>query len=168
MKLITQPIYFNYYSSPIGRLCLVASDDGLSGVYFDQHAHHQHNDAWAFNAMHPILAQAALELSEYFSGKRQNFSLPLHRSTGTLFQQQVWAALQTIPYAHTWSYAQLALAIGKPKAIRAVGAANGRNPLSIIVPCHRVIASSGALQGYAGGVLQKAKLLEHELLWRND
>lgn len=155
---------FAYYSSPVGRLCLVANDQGLAGVFFDLHAHHQHDADWIFNSSNAELKLTALQLDEYFAGQRQQFDVPLAPSVGTAFQLQVWEALRTIPYGETWSYKQLALAIGNPNAIRAVGAANGRNPLSIIVPCHRVIASSGALQGYAGGVAQKVKLLELENL----
>lgn len=153
--------YLNYLS-PLGNLCLVASEQGLVGVFFDNHAHHEHDDSWVLNAKHPILLQTIIQLEEYFLGQRQQFDLPLDQTQGTAFQRNVWAALRKIPYGETWSYQQLALAINNPKASRAVGAANGRNPLTIIVPCHRVIASSGAMQGYAGGLSNKIKLLEIE------
>lgn len=157
--------YYLDYSSYICNLCLVANNNGLVGVYFDQHAHHQHDDRWLFKASHPILLQTAKQLDEYFDGTRKIFDIPLGQTIGTAFQQQVWSTLHSIPYGETWSYAQLAQAIGNPNAVRAVGAANGRNPLSIIVPCHRIIASSGAMQGYAGGVDNKVRLLQHESLF---
>nr|WP_169449722.1 methylated-DNA--[protein]-cysteine S-methyltransferase [Oceanospirillum beijerinckii] len=110
---------------------------------------------------HPILQQAIQQCQEYFAGQRQNFDLPL-AATGTEFQQQVWHALTQIPFGVTWSYQDLANAIGNPKAVRAVGLANGKNPISIIVPCHRVIGKNGKLTGYAGGVEQKEQLLKLE------
>jgi methylated-DNA-[protein]-cysteine S-methyltransferase len=113
------------------------------------------------DAEHPVLKQAKRELDEYFTGTRTEFNLPL-AALGTAFQQKVWQALITIPFGETWSYQDLADAIGNPKAVRAVGLANGKNPISIIVPCHRVIGKSGKLTGYAGGVERKAWLLKHE------
>jgi methylated-DNA-[protein]-cysteine S-methyltransferase len=112
------------------------------------------------NASH-VLENAAVQLAEYFAGKRLTFDLPL-AAVGTEFQQVVWRALTTIPFGETWTYGALATAIDRPTATRAVGAANGKNPLSIIVPCHRVIGSSGELTGYAGGMAAKKWLLEHE------
>jgi methylated-DNA-[protein]-cysteine S-methyltransferase len=153
--------YLNYLS-PLGYLCLVASKQGLAGVFFDHHAHYEHDQNWVLNTKHPILLNTIIQLEEYFLGQRQQFDLPLDQTQGTAFQQKVWATLRKIPYGETWSYQQLALAINNPKASRAVGAANGRNPLTIIVPCHRVIASSGAMQGYSGGLSNKIKLLETE------
>ncbi|NCO45642.1 MAG: methylated-DNA--[protein]-cysteine S-methyltransferase, partial [Vibrio sp.] len=108
-----------------------------------------------------ILINTIKQLDEYFSGKRTIFTLPL-AAKGTEFQQSVWQALCKIPYGETWNYQQIAEAIGNPKAVRAVGLANGRNPISIIVPCHRVIGKSGKLTGYAGGLNRKASLLELE------
>jgi len=108
-----------------------------------------------------VLAAAAAQLTEYFAGERQQFDLAL-AGVGTNFQQLVWRALTTIPYGETWTYGELARAIGRPSASRAVGAANSKNPLGIIVPCHRVIGASGELTGYAGGVAAKQWLLEHE------
>ncbi len=111
-----------------------------------------------------MLARAAAQLAEYFAGKRRDFDVPLAAS-GTGFQQRVWRELAKIPYGETRSYGELARALGSPTASRAVGAANGKNPISILVPCHRVIAGSGALTGYAGGVAAKKWLLEHEARW---
>jgi methylated-DNA-[protein]-cysteine S-methyltransferase len=110
---------------------------------------------------HPILRQAAAELREYFAGRRRQFNVPV-APAGTAFQLEVWAALTTIPYGTTWSYAHLARAIGHPQAVRAVGAANGANPIGIIIPCHRVIGSDGSLTGFGGGLPLKRRLLELE------
>ena len=153
---------YMHYHSPIGRLLLSASQQGLCGVYFENHKHFKGIAGWQEDEQNPILLQARQQLQEYFGGKRQDFDLPLDLSAGTAFQQEVWAALQQIPFANTSSYAALAKQIARPKAVRAVGAANGRNPLSIIVPCHRVIASNGALTGYAGGLQNKELLLALE------
>lgn len=112
----------------------------------------------------PVLALAAAQLAEYFDGARRDFDVPL-APRGTGFQRLVWRELAKIPYGETRSYGELARALGRPAASRAVGAANGRNPISILVPCHRVIAGSGALTGYAGGLAAKRWLLEHEARW---
>ncbi|MBI3286063.1 MAG: methylated-DNA--[protein]-cysteine S-methyltransferase [Burkholderiales bacterium] len=154
--------YLNY-ASPLGTLLLAASDLGLAGVYFERHSHFQGGAGWRQDERDPVLLQAARQLGEYFAGLRRSFDLPLDLSAGSAFQQAVWRALQDIPYGRTESYAGLARRLAKPAAVRAVGAANGRNPLSIIVPCHRVIASSGALTGYAGGLHNKQILLELEM-----
>ncbi len=112
-------------------------------------------------AGHPVLARARAQLAEYFAGDRTAFDLPL-RARGTAFQERVWTALAEIPYGETRSYATLARDIGRPAAMRATGAATGRNPLSIVVPCHRVVGSDGSLTGYAGGTARKEWLLRHE------
>lgn len=147
--------------SPVGALRLFARGDQLAGVYLpDQRA----PAASAPAGDGPrILAIAAAQLEEYFARTRTSFDLPL-APVGTGFQQLVWRALTTIPFGETWTYGALATAIARPSASRAVGAANGRNPLSIIVPCHRVIGASGELTGYAGGMAAKKWLLEHERL----
>lgn len=150
------------YFSPLGDLRLVASAQGLAGVYFPEHKHLQWQKAWQHKPQDAVLLRAKVQLQEYFAGLRTEFDLPLDLSQGTAFQQEVWHALLSIPYAQTCSYAALAKKIDRPKAVRALGAANGRNPLSIIVPCHRVIAANGDLQGYAGGLPNKAYLLELE------
>lgn len=144
--------------SPVGELRLFARADELIGVYLDQHSPPPHG-AQISNA--PVLVCAASQLREYFAGERQVFDLPLG-PVGTGFQRLVWRALGTIRFGETRTYGAIASAIGRPSASRAVGAANGRNPLSIIVPCHRVIGANGALTGYAGGIAAKRWLLAHE------
>jgi methylated-DNA-[protein]-cysteine S-methyltransferase len=146
--------------SPIGPLLLTATRDALSGLYTARHRTPPAT-AGAPAPLHPPLAAAARQLSEYFGGLRGSFDLPVSLA-GTPFQRAVWAALQEIPYGNTVSYAQLAARLGRPSAARAVGAANGRNPLSIVVPCHRVVGADGALTGYVGGTDCKRWLLDHE------
>lgn len=148
--------------SPVGRLTLVASEKGLAAILWENDAPgrvrlepHIRSDG------HPLLLEAERQLEEYFAGKRQTFSLPLD-FRGTAFQQKVWQALLTIPFGQTRSYAEMAEMIGHPTAVRAVGAANGRNPLSIVAPCHRVIGSNGKLTGFAGGLAAKERLLALE------
>ena len=150
------------YASPLGRVILAASDTQLMGLWFDGQRHQPDNSAWTDAPDHPVLQLAAAQLSDYFSGRRTVFELPLHLGVGTEFQQAVWRALLTIPAGSTLSYGTLSAAIGKPSAVRAVGAAVGRNPLSIIVPCHRVIGADGSLTGYAGGLERKSALLQLE------
>lgn len=152
--------YFTYYESPLGRLTLQANGAGLRGAWFDVQTTVP-DDLGVENADHPILRQAVAEFEEYFAGKRQQFDVPV-AAHGTDFQQQVWAMLRQIPFGETWTYQDLALAIDNPKAVRAVGLANGKNPISIIVPCHRVIGKNGKLTGYAGGIERKQKLLAME------
>lgn len=151
--------------SPLGALRLVAADDALVGVHLPGDPAEQDPRAAAPGrsvSRHPVLEEARAQLRAWFAGRRTTFDLPL-RLEGTPFQLSVWRALLDIPYGQTTSYRDLAVLVGRPSAIRAVGAANGRNPLPIIVPCHRVIGSSGALTGYAGGVERKRWLLEHEM-----
>lgn len=145
-----------------GPLRLVASQHGLSGIYFADHKHLPSDPVWELNPHNSLLQMAAQQLDAYFAGTRQHFDLPLDCAQGTAFQQEVWQALRTIPYGQVCSYSALAQQLGRPKAVRAVGAANGRNPLSIVVPCHRVIAANGDLQGYAGGLANKQLLLALE------
>ena len=152
--------YYTHYQSPIGRLSLQATDKGLSGSWFDKQSTAP-EDFGTENTQHPILQQAIAEYDDYFSGTLKTFSVPTDPQ-GTVFQQQVWAMLQTIPCGETWSYQDLAIAIDNPKAVRAVGLANGKNPISIIIPCHRVIGKNGKLTGYAGGIENKRQLLLHE------
>jgi methylated-DNA-[protein]-cysteine S-methyltransferase len=148
------------FPSPLGHLQLVADDSSLVAVIFPSHRR-----APALNGRevtsHPVLERASSELDEYFRGARLSFSTPLARG-GTAFQSAVWDALATIPFGETRSYQQLAVLVRKPLAVRAVGNANGRNPLSIFVPCHRVIGANGSLTGYAGGMEFKQWLLRHE------
>ncbi len=148
--------------SPVGRLTLIASDAGLAAVLWpDDPPGRVPLPGTVEDACHPILSEAARQLEEYFAGQRTVFSVPL-AMRGTAFQTDVWRALQEIPFGQTRSYGELARALGRPEASRAVGAANGRNPISIIVPCHRVVGSTGKLTGFAGGVHVKAHLLELE------
>ena len=147
--------------SPIGALTLVAGDDGLHGVYFEQHRHPPRSNGWTHAPHNPTLVATRAQLAEYFAGTRTTFDLPL-APRGTPFQQRVWTALRAIPFGETVSYLDIARQLGDPKATRAVGAANGRNPLSIVVPCHRVVGTSGALTGFGGGVERKRWLLSHE------
>ncbi|OJV44014.1 MAG: cysteine methyltransferase [Acidobacteriales bacterium 59-55] len=146
--------------SPLGTLTLVNTDGVMSGLYLPDHKRGPKPEALGERA-HRGFEQAVLELREYFERKRTVFTLPL-AARGTEFQTRVWALLRGIPYGETRTYAQLADAIGNPAAIRAVGLANGRNPISIVVPCHRVIGSDGGLTGYAGGLERKSFLLELE------
>ncbi len=147
-------------ASPLGNITLQANDDGILGIWFETQTT-QPEDLGTLNEQHPLLIQAERLLKEYFSGSRINETISI-AAKGTPFQQSVWKALMTIPVGETWSYQDLANAIGNPKAVRAVGLANGKNPISILVPCHRVIGKNGRLTGYAGGVERKAWLLKHE------
>jgi methylated-DNA-[protein]-cysteine S-methyltransferase len=154
--------------SPIGRLLLRTDGVSLTGLYMDVTGRPfpGMNDAEEDANTGP-LPEAVRQLEEYFAGKRRDFDLPL-RLNGTEFQQRVWRALTKIPYGETWSYGELAKRIGNPNASRAVGLANGRNPISILVPCHRVIGADGSLTGYGGGVERKQWLLAHEGLQRGQ
>jgi methylated-DNA-[protein]-cysteine S-methyltransferase len=148
--------------SPVGTLTLVASDQGLAAILWEHDRPGRVRlNIEAEDDRHPVLLEAERQLEEYFAGQRTRFTLPLDLS-GTPFQRQVWRALLTIPFGETRSYAQIARQIGKPGAARAVGAANGRNPVSIVAPCHRVIGSTGALTGFGGGLDVKARLLALE------
>jgi methylated-DNA-[protein]-cysteine S-methyltransferase len=149
-------------TGPLGRMFLAAAADKLVGVWFDDQAHLPDLHGFSHASKHPELQNAADQLAEYFAGQRLSFELPLDLSTGTPFQQRVWQALLTIPRGQTCSYKDLGLRIDKPAAIRAVGGAVGRNPFSIILPCHRVIGAHGALTGYAGGLARKTALLQLE------
>ena len=149
-------------SSPVGQLTLVGGEQGIAaitwageragGVVFNQPVNAE---------PHPVLAAAEGQLGEYFAGTRERFDLPLD-PRGTPFQLRVWTALREIPFGETRTYGQLARSLGDEKLTRAVGAANGRNPLSIVVPCHRVIGANGSLTGFAGGIAAKQFLLHHE------
>lgn len=156
------PLYSTTMPSPIGTLTLVASDAGLTAVLWEDDRPGRVVLAGAEESRdHPILTAVTRQLTEYFAGTRTIFDLPLD-PRGTPFQRQVWAALGTIPYGETRSYAQIAAQIGRPTAARAVGAANGRNPVSIVTPCHRVVGTNGALTGFAGGLAAKDYLLALE------
>lgn len=153
---------FKWIAAPFGRLKLVGSDAGLAAILWDNDKPRRVPLGPATeNPSHPVLRKTEGQLAEYFAGERKTFDIPLAAS-GTLFQKQVWQALLSIPYGETRSYGEIARQIGKPAAVRAVGAANGRNPLSIVAPCHRVIGASGALTGFAGGLAVKRYLLDLE------
>jgi methylated-DNA-[protein]-cysteine S-methyltransferase len=153
---------YKIIDSPIGKLKLVASDKALVAILWENDKPRRVRlSGLIVNGQHPVLLETERQLKEYFAGKRKEFSIALEM-TGTQFQKDVWEALLAIPFGETRSYAQLAKQLGNPRATRAVGAANGRNPLSIIVPCHRVIGSSGKLTGFAGGLEVKAQLLSLE------
>jgi methylated-DNA-[protein]-cysteine S-methyltransferase len=156
-------LFQNYCSSPLGEVLLAASEQGLAGVWFVQGQQHMPDtSAWRTNEAHPTLKTAAQQLTEYFSGQRHTFDVPIHSAWGTPFQRAVWQALQRIPYGHTSTYGEIARAIGNANAVRAVGAAIGQNPHTIIVPCHRVVGANGSLTGFAGGLDRKTFLLAHE------
>ena len=153
-------MYYCYLDTPIGELLLAGDDDALSLVSFPEGSMRRDPEPdWIYNEK-PFVA-ARQQLTEYFAGERREFDLPLKLS-GTEFQMSVLEALRQIPYGETTSYAEIAERVGRPKAVRAVGAANGRNPIPIIVPCHRVIGSHGELTGFGGGLDTKEALLRHE------
>jgi len=153
---------YKMMDSPVGRLKLVATAEGLAAVLWENDRPHRVRlDIQAEDGGHPVLLEAERQLQEYFAGRRKEFALALD-VTGTAFQRTVWSALRTIPFGETRSYGQIARQIGNPDAVRAVGAANGRNPVSIVTPCHRVIGSTGKLTGFAGGLDVKARLLALE------
>jgi O-6-methylguanine DNA methyltransferase len=154
-KAQAEPLYSWMYDSPIGALTLVASDDGLVALEFGKRKHPE-----ATNDL-KRLAPCRKQLDEYFAGKREEFTIPLD-IRGTDFQKRCWHELLKIPYGQTRSYRQIAEAVGNRNAVRAVGLANGQNPIAIIVPCHRVIASDGTLCGYGGGLDLKEELLRLE------
>ena len=148
--------------SPVGLLTLVASEHGLAAILWpDDRPCRVRLDVADEVADHPVIQEAERQLAEYFAGRRTEFELPLDPS-GTPFQQKVWTALRSIPFGETRSYAEVATQIGHPGAARAVGAASGRNPLSIVAPCHRVVGTGGELTGFAGGLEVKARLLAFE------
>ncbi|APW38242.1 cysteine methyltransferase [Rhodoferax koreense] len=151
--------------SPLGDIIAAATDRGLCGLWFDGQRHQPDAEVmarWPEAANHPLLHQAAQALTAYFEGEADDFDLPLDLHGGTAFQQAVWRALLQIPRGETVSYGLLSQRVGNPAAVRAVGAAVGRNPVSIVVPCHRVVGGNGSLTGYAGGLERKAALLKLE------
>ena len=158
------------FQSPLGPMTLAATDKGLAGLWFDGQKHlppelsgQPHADLiWRTDADHPVLQETSLQLTDYFAGQRDHFDLPLDLAGGTSFQQAVWQALLGIAQGETASYGDISSRIGKPTAVRAVGAAVGRNPVSVIVPCHRVIGSNDSLTSYAGGLDRKTALLKLE------
>ena len=145
--------------SPFGLLHLKATEDALVEIYFSEEEEEKNQESLSPSSA--IIVRAIEQLNEYFEGKRTTFDLPL-APEGTKFQRQVWSTLRSIPFGSTISYSRLSEKLGNPKAIRAVGRANGQNPIPIIIPCHRVVGSNNELVGYAGGIERKRRLLQHE------
>ena len=162
MKFKSKVIYTSHIDTPLGGITMAATDRGLAGVWFDQQRHWPDTSGWITRDDHPALVEAATQLRDYFAGKRERFDMKLDLSHGTAFQQSVWHQLLAIPAGATTSYGKLSMNVGNPAAVRAVGAAVGRNPISVIVPCHRVLGADGSLTGYAGGLERKTALLELE------
>jgi methylated-DNA-[protein]-cysteine S-methyltransferase len=155
-------LFYKEMKSPVGKLKLIASSNALVAVLWERERPDRVRlDLAKLDLHHPIVCEAERQLAEYFAGKRTQFDLPIE-PRGTQFQRKVWQALREIPFGQTRSYLDLAKTAGSPRAARAVGAATGKNPLSIVVPCHRVIGADGRLNGFAGGVETKAKLLALE------
>jgi methylated-DNA-[protein]-cysteine S-methyltransferase len=151
--------------SPLGPITLAASAQGLCGLWFDEHQHSPtatQRQQWPLDPDHPVLSSAARQVQAHLSGQALAWNVPLDLSAGTAFQQMVWQALLRIPFGHHLTYGELAQQIQRPRAARAVGAAVGRNPVSIIVPCHRILGAGGQLTGYAGGLRRKQALLQLE------
>lgn len=148
---------------PFGELTVVASDKGVRYITFENDAHPKsyQNMSVIDDASHPVVARTVAQLHEYIKGTRRTFDVPLDL-VGTEFQVQAWNALAKVPYGTTASYAQQAASIGRPKATRAIGAANGRNPVVVVLPCHRIVGADGSLTGFGGGLPVKKWLLDHE------
>jgi methylated-DNA-[protein]-cysteine S-methyltransferase len=153
-------MWFDEFKSPIGKLRVAVDERGLRYVLFDSNKHPpKHISDWLLDRS--PTREAREQLLQYFAGERKTFELAISFD-GTEFQQRTWNQLASIPYGKTWSYSDLAIRVGSPKAVRAVGSANGRNPVPIVLPCHRVIGSNGSLTGFGGGLPIKKWLLEHE------
>lgn len=155
------------FKSPLGNITIAATDKGLAGLWFEGQRHSPpqltgDRPSWPSDPQHPVLENTGIQLQQYFTGKRKQFDIPLDLSGGTIFQQAVWKVLLAIPQGGTSSYSDVSQRMGNPAAVRAVGAAVGRNPVSIVVPCHRVLGSNGSLTGYAGGLDRKTALLKLE------
>jgi len=151
-----------HWEGPLGTMIVAASVRGIAGIWFEGQKHMPDHAAWRRADDEPLIQQAIAQLRDYFEGRRTSFDLPLDLQVGTPFQQTVWRALLAIPHGEITSYGSLSRGLGAPSAARAVGAAVGRNPVSIVVPCHRVLGTGGALTGYAGGVHRKSALLRLE------
>ena len=161
MKFSKEPIRCSL-ATPLGTMTLAAHDTALVWAGFDGQKHEPDTNRWLQSASHPVLRLASEQVQQYFASERSVFDIPLDLGSGTTFQQSVWLSLLGIAAGTTCSYGTISQRIGKPKAARAVGAAIGRNPISIIVPCHRVVGAHGALTGYAGGLDRKIALLQIE------
>ena len=159
--------YYDTYESPHGRMLLVATEDGVCGVFFNGQKYFPEKDSdWTRDGNHAPLKQAKRELAEYFAGRRKHFEVALDPE-GTPFQRSVWKAIAKVRFGETISYGELARRAGHPGSSRAAGAATGRNPVSIIVPCHRIMGADGSLTGYAGGLNRKRALLALEGIGRD-
>lgn len=156
------PVYQTFWNSPLGPMLLAASKTRLLGAWFTDQKHLPDNTGWQNTPGHTVLQQASDALASYFAGHPAPAALPLDLQAGTEFQQAVWRALLDIPWGQHVTYGQLAASVGRPSAVRAVGAAVGRNPVSVLVPCHRVVGADGSLTGYAGGLHRKTALLQLE------
>lgn len=153
---------YKFIKSPVGALKLVANDKALLAILWDNETYDRVRlDQMEEDKNHPLILETEKQLNEYFQNKRTEFDVPLE-AHGTSFQKGVWKLLQKIPYGTTWSYKDIAVKMNSPQGFRAVGAACGRNPISIIIPCHRVVATNGKLTGFAGGVDRKKILLDFE------
>jgi methylated-DNA-[protein]-cysteine S-methyltransferase len=157
----TETLRFDDVASPVGRLRLIASEIALVGIWFEHGRDAARSALWLTRSPSPVLEQTRIQLEEYFAERRQVFELPLD-PRGTDFQRRVWQRLLKIPYGTTTTYGALARELGDPDASRAVGLANGSNPLPIVIPCHRVIGANGTLTGFGGGLATKAALLDLE------
>jgi methylated-DNA-[protein]-cysteine S-methyltransferase len=160
MTAFEPPTSYGYAATPLGRVLVVSTETEVIGLYFDAHERTPEVPDGGARESAPLTVITA-QLDEYFSGARTTFDVPL-RLDGTPFQRAVWSALLQIPYGSTSTYAQIAMQLGNPRATRAVGAANGRNPISIVIPCHRLVGAGGALTGYGWGLDRKRRLLELE------
>lgn len=161
MKPLHTPDYARF-ATPLGPMLAAATDLGLCGLWFDGQRHQPDMAAWRLKPEHPLLTQTASFMGAYFAGGTAPFNLPLDLAGGTPFQQAVWRALLQIPRGATTSYGALSQSLGRPSAVRAVAGAVGRNPVSVLVPCHRVLGMDGSLTGYAGGLERKTALLQLE------
>lgn len=153
-----RPSACRHIDTRLGPMLAARSDAGLLGLWFVDQRHFPDTQGWPADSAETLFSRLARELDEYLTGQRQEFDLPLDLSFGTAFQQSVWHALLAIPYGQTTTYGALAARLGKPAAARAVGAATGRNPISIVVPCHRLFGADSAPTGYAGGIERKMAL----------
>lgn len=161
MSKVSSVRFFSYFESPVGPLRLVSDGEALTGLYMNEHLYGPKFTADWREERVPVIVEAASQLKEYFAGTHRVFELPL-APAGTTFQQQVWKALLELGFGETTTYGEIARRIGNPSATRAVGAANGQNPISIIIPCHRLVGSDGKLIRYGGGLERKQFLLDHE------
>jgi methylated-DNA-[protein]-cysteine S-methyltransferase len=158
---------YDTMKSPCGGILLAASESGLTGIYFNRQKYHPRRGAdWKLDPKHPVLKEAKRQLKEYFAGKRRRFSIALDPQ-GTPFQRSVWRQIAKVGFGETVSYGELARRAGRPGSARAAGVATGRNPIGIVVPCHRIVGANGSLTGYAGGLDRKRALLALEGVGRD-